>query len=59
MKYTVDVKDTSYATIIVEASTKEEAEALALEKYYAGTMEWEDCDIDIEARVREQNRGER
>lgn len=59
MKYTVDVKDTSYATIIVEASTKEEAEALALEKYYEGKMEWEDCDIDIEARVREQNRGER
>ena len=59
MKYTVDVKDTSYATIIVEASSKEEAEALALEKYYEGTTEWEDCDIDIEASVREQNRGER
>ena len=59
MKYTVDVKDTSYATIVVDAPSKEAAEEIAMARYYEGSIEWEDCDIDIEARVREKERTER
>ena len=59
MKYTVDVKDTSYATIVVEAPSREAAEEIAMARYYEGSIEWTDCDIEIEAREREQNRGER
>ena len=34
MKYTVDVKDTSYATIVVDAPSKEAAEEIAMDRYY-------------------------
>ena len=55
MKYTVDVKDTSYATIVVEAPSREAAEEFAME----GSIEWADCDIEIEAREREKERSGR
>lgn len=58
MKYMVDVKDTSYATIEVEANSKEEAEALAESAYYDGKVEWQGCDVDYEARPMERERGE-
>lgn len=58
MKYTVDVKDTSYATIEVEANSKEEAESLAEAAYYDGKVEWRDCDVEYEARPVECDRGD-
>lgn len=59
MKYLVDTKDTSYATVEVEAESKEAAEDLAFALYSEGRIEWQDCDIDIDARKREIERGER
>ena len=59
MKYLVDIKDTSYATVEVEANSKEQAEEIAYAGYYKGTVEWQDCDIEVEARKIEKNRGER
>ena len=59
MKYLVDIKDTSYATGEVEANSKEQAEEIAYGRYYEGTVEWQDCDIEVEARKIEKNRGER
>ncbi len=58
MKYLVDVKDTSYATVEVEARSQEEAEQLAEQAYYDGKIEWEDCDLEYTARLKEQDRGE-
>lgn len=59
MKYLVDIKDTSYATVEVEAESKEGAEDIAFGLYSEGKIEWQDCDIDIDARKREIERGER
>lgn len=59
MKYLVDIKDTSYATVEVEAESKEAAEDIAFGLYSEGKIEWQDCDIDIDARKREIERGER
>lgn len=59
MKFLVDIKDTSYATIEVNADSKEEAEQIAMAEYYAGNIGWDDCDIDLDVRKKEQNRGER
>ena len=59
MKYLVDIKDTSYATVGVEANSKEQAEEIAYGRYYEGTVEWQDCDIEVQARKVERNRGER
>ena len=50
MKYLVDIKDTSYATVEVEANSREQAEEIAYTRYYEGTVEWQDCDIEVEAR---------
>ena len=58
MRYFVDIKDTSYATITVEADSLEEAEEKAQDAYYNGMVEWRDCDLDIEARIMEKDRGE-
>jgi hypothetical protein len=58
MKYMVDVKDTSYATIEVEANSQEEAEVMAQTAYYEGRIEWRDCDVEYEARPAERERGE-
>lgn len=59
MKYLVDIKDTSYATVEVKANSREQAEEIAYARYYEGTVEWQDCDIGVEARKVERNRGER
>jgi len=59
MRYLVDIKDTSYATVEVEAESKEAAEDIAFGLYSEGKIEWQDCDIDIDARKREIERGER
>ena len=59
MRYLVDIKDTSYATVEVEAESKEAAEDIAFGLYSEGKIEWQDCDIEVEARKVERNRGER
>lgn len=59
MKFLVDIKDTSYATVEVDADSKEAAEEIAYGLYYEGRVEWKDCDIEVDARKAERNRGER
>ena len=59
MKYVVDIKDTSYGVVEVDASSKEEAEEMASGLGYEGKVEWVDCDLDVDARKAERNRGER
>ena len=58
MKYAVDVKDTRYSTVEVEANSKEEAEQLAMAAYYEGNVEWRDCDVEYEARPVERDLGD-
>ena len=58
MKYFVDVKDISYATIAVEAKDAAEAEAIAKELYFNGKLNWNEADVTREARPDERNRGE-
>lgn len=58
MKNAVDVKDTSYATMEVEANSREEAERLAEAAYYDGKVEWQGCDVEYEARPVERDRGD-
>lgn len=56
MKYKVDIKDTSYATVEVDARSQEEAEQKAEELYYNGRVEWADCDVDYKARPAEREK---
>ena len=58
MKYFVDVKDISYATIAVEAKDAAEAEAIAKELYFNGRINWNEADDTWEARPDERNRGD-
>lgn len=58
MKYFVDVKDISYATIAVEAKDAAEAEAIAKELYFNGRINWNEADVTREARPDERNRGD-
>ena len=59
MKYLVDIKDTSYGVVEVDASSKEEAEEMASGLWYEGKVEWVDCDLELDAKIAERNRGER
>ena len=59
MKYIVDIKETSYGVIEVDADSKEDAEDMASGLWYEGNVEWVDCDLDVDARKAERNRGER
>ena len=45
MKYFVDEKDISYATIAVEAKDAAEAEAIAKELYFSGKINWNEADV--------------
>lgn len=58
MKFLVDVKDISYATIAVEAKDAAEAEAIAKELYFNGKIDWNEADVIWEARPDERNRGD-
>lgn len=55
MKFLVDVKDISYATIAVEAKDAAEAEAIAKELYFNGKINWSEADVTWEARPDERN----
>lgn len=57
MKFLVDVKDISYATIAVEAKDAAEAEAIAKELYFSGKINWDEADVAWEARPDERDRG--
>ena len=58
MKYVVDIKDTSYGVVEVDACSKEEAEEMASGLWYEGKVEWVDCDLDVDARKAERNQGD-
>ena len=58
MKFLVDVKDISYATIAVEAKDAAEAEAIAKELYFDRKINWNEADVTWEARPDERNRGD-
>ena len=58
MKFLVDVKDISYATIVVQAKDAAEAEAIAKELYFNGKIDWAEADVTWEARPDERNRGD-
>ena len=45
--------------LIAASHAIEEAEEKAHAAYYHGCVEWQDCDLDIEARIKEKDRGER
>ncbi len=49
MKYIVDIKETSYGVIEVDADSKEDAEDMASDLWYEGKVEWVDCDLDVDA----------
>ena len=52
MKYLVDIKDTSYATVEVEANSKEQAEEIAYTRYYEGTMRsWDMVSLRIKTML--------
>ena len=55
MKYVVDIKDTSYGVVEVDASSKEEAEEMASGMWYEGKVEWVDCDLELDAKIAERN----
>ena len=58
MKFLVDVKDISYATIAVEAKDAAEAETIAKELYFNGKIDWAEADVTWETRPDERNRGD-
>jgi len=59
MKYIVDIKDTSYGVVEVDADSKEAAEDMASALWYEGKVEWVDCDLELDARKAEKERNER
>lgn len=59
MKYLVDIKETSYATVEIDAESKDAAEDIAFSLYSEGKIDWLDSDLDFDARKREKDRGER
>lgn len=56
MKYRVSVKETSYATVEVEAESPQAAEDLAWSSYCEGHMDWDDSEIDFNAEPVERDR---
>ena len=58
MKYFVDVKDISYATIAVEAKDAAEAEAIAKKLYFRGKINWNEAYVTWEAPPDDRDRGD-
>ena len=58
MKYLVDVKEVSYATIEVEAESPEDAENKAGLAYYDGIINWDCSDVDYSPHLKYPERGE-
>ena len=50
MKYIVDVKEASYATVQVEADTMEDAEMLIEEMYCEGRIDWKESYLETDGR---------
>lgn len=50
MKYIVEMKETSYGSVEVDAISREEAEAMASRLYLEGKVHWADSELDLLAR---------
>ena len=58
MKYTIQIKETSYGTVTVEASSPQEAEELAEQAYYDGNTHWKNSDMEITPNTPVRERGD-
>lgn len=58
MKYTIQIKETSYGTVTVEASSPQEAEELAEQAYYDGNAYWKNSELEITQTTPVRERGE-
>ena len=50
MKYVVEMKETSYGSVEVDAVSREEAEAMASRLYLERKVRWADSELDLLAR---------
>lgn len=50
MKYIVEMKETSYGSVEVDAISREEAETMASRLYLEGKVHWADSELDLLAR---------
>ena len=58
MKYTIQIKEVSYGTVTVEASSPQEAEELAEQAYYEGNTYWKNSDMEITQTTSLRERGD-
>ena len=58
MKYTIQIKETSYGTVTVEASSPQEAEELAEQAYYDGNTCWQDSEMEVIKTTPVRERGD-
>ena len=58
MKYTIQIKETSYGTVPVEASSPQEAEELAEQAYYDGNTYWQDSEMEVHQTSPVRERGD-
>lgn len=58
MKYTIQIKETSYGTVTVEASSPQEAEDKAEQAYYDGNACWRDSEMEVIQTTLVRERGD-
>ena len=58
MKYTIQIKEINYGTVIVEASSPQEAEDKAEQAYYDGNTYWKNSDMEITQTTPVRERGD-
>ena len=58
MKYTIQIKETSYGTVTVEASSPQEAEDKAEQAYYDGNTCWQDSEMEVHQTSPVRERGD-
>ena len=58
MKYTIQIKETSYGTVTVEASSPQEAEDKAEQAYYDGNACWQDSEMEVIQTTPVRERGD-
>ena len=58
MKYTVQIKEISYGTVTVDASSQSEAEAKAEQAYYDGNTCWQDSEMEVIKTTPVRERGD-
>ena len=47
MKYRVNVNETSYGSIVVDADSEDDARDKAYDEYYKGNVRWNKSDAEI------------